>query len=514
MGIGHARRNPGLARAFVLGMGTLIAVIFPPRSGAVAWTLKVLHSFCAQRGCTHGIGPEAGLIMDGSGHLYGTTNGGGAHNGGTVFELTPNAARTKWTETVLYSFCAEAGCTDGYNPYYAGLIMDGSGRLYGTTTFGGELVAASATTPCPASPNRSWATPERARNAVRPGDCGVVFELTPNAARTKWTETVLYSFCAHVVGFADCTDGNNPFAGLIMDGSGHLYGTTELGGAHNGGTVFELTPNAARTKWTETVLYSFCEHPPPFVVSRPGAVPQRHRRDCIDGWSPYAGLIMDGSGHLYGTTYAGGAHGGGVVFELTPNAARTKWTETVLYSFCAEAPNCADGSHPYAGLIMDGSGHLYGTTSEGGARAGVWGGGVVFELTPNAARTKWTETVLHSFPRCVQGSCAGDDGSSPEAGLIMDGSGHLYGTTNQGGTLGEVGAGTGFGTVFELTPNVARTKWTETVLHSFCADPERPFCIDGDAPRAGLIMDGSGHLYGTASGGSAHGGGVVFELKP
>jgi uncharacterized repeat protein (TIGR03803 family) len=456
----------------------------------------VLYSFCSQKKngpCTDGSGPS-GLIVDASGHLYGTTTGGGANcqsnnlpGCGTVFELTPNAARTKLTETVLYSFCTKATCIDGRSPHYAGLIMDGSGNLYGTTTFGGGGSAHLRPT----------------TSIGGTSDAGVVFELIPNPARTKWIETVLYSFCTE----AGCTDGNNPYAGLIMDGSGNLYGTTNLGGTHNGGTVFELTPNAARTKWTETVLYSFCTK-----ASRFRDTAGRYFDTCIDGWAPYGPLIMDGSGNLYGTTPFGGATNAGVVFELIPNAARTTWTETVLHNFCADAahrrdaaggralsPNCADGNNPYAGLTMDGSGNLYGTSSKGGSqRLITQGSGTVFELAPNAARTRWTETILYSF--CAESNCI--DGAYPHAGLITHGSGHLYGTTF---------AGIRAGTVFELTPNAARTKWTETVLHSFCAESN---CIDGAYPHAGLIMDGSGHLYGTTNGGGAHYRGTVFELKP
>jgi hypothetical protein len=150
-----------------------------------------------------------------AGRLYGTTIDGGAHgtanSGGIVFELAPNVTRTRWVETVLYSFCTKANCTDGEQPYFGGLIMD-AGHLYGTTANGGAQHS------------------------------GTAFELIPNAARTDWTETVLYSFCTK----ANCTDGQYPYAGLIMDAAGHLYGTTSLGGAHgnstafSGGTVFEL----------------------------------------------------------------------------------------------------------------------------------------------------------------------------------------------------------------------------------------------------------------------------------
>ena len=282
-----------------------------------------------------------------------------------------------------------------------------------------------------------------------------------------------------------------------MDKAGHLYGTTPYGGANagnpgadglGGGAVFALTPNAAKTKWTETVLYSFCPH----VVAE----------NCPDGAYPDAGLIMGAAGRLYGTTFYGGAHplqggpGEGTVFELTPNAAKTKWTETVLYSFCALTA-CADGAYPDAGLIMDKAGHLYGTTSAGGARNTA---GTVFALTPNAAKTEWTETVLYSF--CPQERCT--DGATPFASLIMDKAGHLYGTTETGGAHHESG------TVFALTPNAAKTTWTETVLYSFCAQ-ER--CTDGAGPGASLIMDAAGHLYGTTGLGGAHdNNGTVFEL--
>ena len=132
------------------------------------------------------------------------------------------------------------------------------------------------------------------------------------------------------------------------------------------GTVFEVTAGGQ-----ETVLYSFCE-----------------KDNCADGAVPfYSGLITDASGNLYGTTKVGGRNGVGTVFELTP-AGR----ETVLYNFCSQG-GCADGATPTAGLITDASGKLYGTTQSGGYD----GGGTVFELTPNAAKTKWTEKVLHLF---------------------------------------------------------------------------------------------------------------------
>ncbi|MGH6848253.1 MAG: choice-of-anchor tandem repeat GloVer-containing protein [Methylocella sp.] len=462
MGIGRARRNWFLARIFVPGAGALIATALVPCSGAAAYQEKVLYSFCPGGGtdCTDGSFPVAGLIGDASGNLYGTTAAGGAQGDGTVFELTPNAAKTGWTNKVLYSFCALASCTDGEVPL-AGLIMDAPGNLYGTTYEGGS-------------------------GGDVESSGGTVFELIPNAAKTAWAHKVLYSFCAK----AGCTGGVNPNAGVIMDASGNLYGTTVFGavGGSGGGTVFELTPNAAKTAWTETVLHSFCS-----------------QANCADGANPEAGLIRNASGNLYGTTAVGGAFGDGTVFELKPNAAKTEWTHKVLYSFCAQA-GCPDGEFPDAGLIGDASGNLYGTTFLGGAA----GAGTVFELTANKTLMAWTETVLYSF--CALASCT--DGSRPYAGLIRDASGNLYGTTLYGGITTSIFT-SGSGTVFELTPNAAKTAWTETVLHSFCSPAG---CADGANPEAGLIRVPSGNLYGTSVEGGISsssipaGAGVVFEL--
>ena len=244
-------------------------------------------------------------------------------------------------------------------------------------------------------------------------------------------EQVLYSFNDNG------TDGLNPVAGVISDGAGNLYGTTGYGGAYGFGAVFELTPGSGGT-WTEIVLHSF---------------------NNKDGDNPYSGLIFDTSGNLYGTTVWGGAYGGGTVFELTPGSGGT-WTETVLHSF---KDSGKDGNSPYASLIFDASGDLYGTTSEGGTYVS---GGTVFQLTPGT-NGKWTEKVLHSFVD------NGRDGLNPNAGLIFDTAGNLYGTTYNGGSAA------GRGTVFRLTPG-NKGKWTEKVLHSFNGK-------DGSYPAAGLI---------------------------
>jgi len=230
-------------------------------------------------------------------------------------------------------------------------------------------------------------------------------------------EQVLYKFCS----LGGCTDGSNPSTGLIMDGSGNLYGTTEFGGSHSAGTVFKLAPTM--TGWVETVLYSFCA---------------LGGNACTDGGLPLSALIMDGAGNLYGTTDAGGTNGGGVAFRIAPNG-----TETVLYSFCALGGSaCTDGTDPLAGLIMDPAGNLYGAAELGGSHSK----GAVYKIAPSGSG--WTETVLYSF--CSQSSCV--DGANPAASLLMDVAGNLYGTTVNGGNdfCGPNNTSP-CGTVFQLT---------------------------------------------------------------
>jgi uncharacterized repeat protein (TIGR03803 family) len=317
----------------------------------------VLYSFCSETNCTDGADPDAGLIQDTAGNLYGVTDRGGANTsadggvgGGTVFKLAISAQPGGgWTETVLYSFCSESNCTDGDQPS-AGLIQDADGNLYGTTIYGGANTSA---------------------NSGLGG--GAVFELAPPAQQGGvWTETALYSFCS--VGGSNCTDGDQPAAGLILDAAGNLYGTTYVGGANTsandligGGTAFKVAPPAQQGgAWTEMVLYSFC--------SVGGS-------SCTDGTLPSASLIQDSAGNLYGTTTQGGTGSGGTVFELAAPAQQGgTWTETMLYSFCSAGGSvCTDGGIPSAGLIRDAAGNLYGTTSAGGANSN---GGTVFELAP------------------------------------------------------------------------------------------------------------------------------------
>jgi uncharacterized repeat protein (TIGR03803 family) len=403
------------------GIHTFGAVFeLSPRQGG-GWTEAVLHSFNVNG--TDGAFPDAGLILD-AGNLYGTTGGGGTGSVGTIFELSPRQGGG-WTEAVLYSFNFDG--TDGATPVFANLVSDSAGNFYGTTVEGGTY------------------------------DSGTAFELTPNGGG-GWTEKVLYNFGKN-------TDASIPYAGLIFDNVGNLYGTTVTGGIHGWGTVFELTPTGGG--WTEKVLHSF-------------------NFNGSDGAEPFGGLVFDAFGNLYGTTYVGGIHGNGTVFELSPNGSGG-WTEKVLHSFNF---NGSDGAQPWAGLVIDAAGNLYGTTNEGGI---YYIGGTVFELSPNGSGG-WTEKILHSF------NFNGVDGANPFDNLIFDAANNLYGTTQQGGIHGN-------GTVFQLTPH-QNGSWTERVLHSFNG-------TDGSGPDAGLVRFGSlSDLYGTTSYGGVNGAGTVFELTP
>jgi uncharacterized repeat protein (TIGR03803 family) len=315
---------------------------------------------------------------------------------------------------------------------------------------------------------------------------GVIVEAVPVWAGAK--ERVLHSFNLH--------DGANPSDGLIFDASGNLYGTTGGGGAFGYGTVFRLTPGASGG-WTEKVLYSFT--------------------GGDDGAIPHSDLIFDGAGNLYGTTTFGGAFfceggGCGTVFKLVSDA-NGNWTEEVLHSFNGFYGNSKDGWQPTADLLFDAKGNLYGTTGYGGAfgsNCGGWGCGTVFMLTPDT-KGKWTETILYDFcptwPTCP-------DGYNPQAGLVFDASGNLYGTTARGGAnYGNCNGIGGCGTVFQLTPS-ANGKWTEAALHAFIGN-------DGARPLARVVFDSAQkNLFGTTVlGGNAgcnppYGCGTVFELAP
>ncbi len=403
----------------------------------------VLHSF----GFSDGAIPISGVIRDAAGNLYGATyQGGSGCRGagcGVVFKLDPSGI-----ETVLYGFAGPKGKHPA-----SGLIRDAQGNLYGTTYYGGtadsgvvfkvdpsgdETVLHSFTGGVGGSYTAAGVIRDAAGNLYGtvpsggPEDLGVVYKLDPAGV-----ETVVYSFTAGREGFG-------PRAGVIGDSAGNLYGTAEFGGPANSGVVYKVDASG------ENVLYSFAG----------GA----------DGRYPWAGVIRDAAGNLYGTTEGGGAAGVGVVYTL--DAAGN---ETVLHSFGSGA----DGKGPYGGVIRDAEGNLYGTTVLGGAG----GVGCVFKLDSSG-----NETVLYSFS-------GGADGSGPEAGVIRDQAGNLFGTTTNGGDPSNSGV------VFKID-----AAGNETVLHRFHGKG------DGRYPLSGVILDGQGNLYGTTYRGGAADAGVVYKV--
>jgi uncharacterized repeat protein (TIGR03803 family) len=219
------------------------------------------------------------------------------------------------------------------------------------------------------------------------------------------------------------------------------------------------------------------------VASEPKEAVLHHFGTGTDGAAAYGRVIFDAAGNLYGTTAFGGTSGAGIVFELANPEAPAGWTESILYNFSGGS----DGSQPYGGLIFDSAGNLYGTTFQGGAS----NAGTVYELTPGKGGA-WTETVLYSF-------AGGADGSGPQSDLNFDQAGNLFGTTTGGGSPGN-------GIVFQLTPGQGGS-WTETVLHRFMTN-------EGTSPRAAVIFDRKGSLYGTLANDGVFGAGAVFRLKP
>ncbi len=468
------------------------------------WTETTLYAFQgAFQGGSDGDSPWASLSMDAAGDLYGVTSDGGGlgycgNDGcGTVFEVSPNGSGG-WTEQVLLRFY---NATIGWN-LSSGVYLSADGQLFGETWNG-------------------------------PGSQGSLYALTPNSG--QWNYTL-------VSNFSD-TDGSAPETALVADSKGNLYGTTFAGGTSDLGAVFELSPTS-KGKWNETMIYSFPEghpvngtiyptaQPSSLIVDTAGnlygeAVGGGSKNDGmiyklsplpdgtwqettlysflggVGGTSPSGGLVMDSAGNLYGTTQYGGKGtiqgqrptGYGLVFELSPNGNGT-WTEKTLYEFGGYP---SDGSQSVGAVIFDSAGNLYGTTSQGGdgnctlTNGTVIGCGIAFELSP--ANGTWNETVLHSF---LGGT---SDGQLPLAGLVIDHSGNLFGTTVQGGYNNTQNGPSG--TVFELSPE-ASGGWKENLIAEF------PDSDSEAAPAGNLIFDARGNLYST----TAAYGGSVFKLSP
>jgi len=432
-----------------------LMILLPYHAAQAAFpTLTTLYSF---QGDSDGSSPEADLILGPSGEIYGTTYAGGTFGWGTVFMLTPPASPGgAWTESILYEF---TGGDDGANPQ-ASLLLDSDGTLYGTTFTGGTLQLGTLfqLTP-PASPGGAWtetvlynfqggpvdgANPQakllfNAKAGILFGTTkgggvdgsGIVFEFSLSTL----SYSVLYNFTGNSSG---SHDGADPQASLLVDQDHHIFGTTYGGGASGYGTVFELAlfkGANGHLEWKEKAIYSFT--------------------GLSDGGIPNAGLFLDAAGNLYGSTFWGGngtnclesgyPAGCGVVFKLSPPAKKGgDWSQSVLYAFTGMG---SDGAHPNLNPLKAVGGAIYGTTYSGGtSQDNCFGGGAyrgcgtIYRLTPPAeSGSPWTQTTVHIFRE--------RSGGAPY-GLIRGpaGSGVLYGATALGGSSGA------FGTVFQFMP--------------------------------------------------------------
>ncbi len=292
---------------------------------------------------------------------------------------------------------------------------------------------------------------------------GIVFELSPVSG--GWTERKIYEY-AGVSG-----DDFGPTSNLAIDKSGNLFWSTPDGGVGDCGFVYELVRESA-SGWSGKVIHTFAGAP-------------------ADGCSARGGFVIDSHGDLFGTAYGGGKSSMGTVFQLSPKGDGS-WTETTLWNFTG---NFSDGQYPQGTLVLDASDNIYGTTETGGKG----GAGTVYEVKPSG--TSSTETVLYSF------GTNPTDGDAPQAGLIFDKAGNLYGTTTTGTGLAEGGM------VFELLPG-SSGEWNEKILHSFVLGTP-----DGNQPEGSLVFDAKGNLYGTTVLGGAYasgspGYGTIFQLIP
>jgi len=422
-------------------LAALMAIVLT--LAASAWAIDTQSSIYTFQSRTDGATPMSGVIADGAGNLYGTTTAGG----GACTAITKKGCGTVFelspasggTWTETILHAFTGGTSDGYSPQ--GLVFDASGNLYGITGAGGTGTV-----------------------CIGGAGCGVIYELSPSSGGT-WTETILYNFTGGI-------DGNEPWGSLAIDASGNLYGVTRAGGANLDGNVFELSPGSSG--WTFTTLHSFA---------------------TTGGYEPDSGVTLDAAGNLYGTTLRGGdetgtwgcSSGCGVVYRLSDSS--TGWRYSQIYVF--HGPG---GYEPVSGVALDSTGNLYGTTFAGGTPT-CCGFGVVFKLAPTTAG-QWKETILHAFQNTT-------DGENPTATLTLDSAGHVFGTS---GGLSE----TSPGAAFRLTP-ASGGGWQFQVLTALSA---------GSAylTTAPLLRDSTGHMYSTAYGGGSTncdgGCGSVYELSP
>jgi uncharacterized repeat protein (TIGR03803 family) len=410
-----------LSASFRIIVLFLVVTIFSAAASA-GTTFQIVYTFVGGNNASQ---PSTPLTVDGAGRLYGDS-----YFGGGTTACNENGCGTvfqlvpkngHWAEQVLTNF---PGST--YGPYAsAPLVLDNAGNIYGIGT-------------------------DEYTNTDGEFVTGQLFELLNSDG--SYTETTLHYF---ILGD---TDAEYPQPGLVRDREGNLYGSSDEGGSSNEGTVFEFSPTGDGT-WTETLIFQFGTEKSDY---------------------PIGPMAIDKEGNLYGITANGGDYGFGAVYRLSKENGAWEFRE--LYDF--PPPNVLNPPTP-GGLVVDDEGNLYVNTQYEGT-----GVGSLFKLTP--AQGYWTYSLIHSFTGAT-------DGGYPSGALAVDASGNIYGTTFLGGMYGN-------GTVFEFTPGASGT-WSETVLYNFRGT------ADGLYPD-GVIRDSAGNLYGTTEIGGAGLDGIVFEITP
>ncbi len=444
--------NPRHPFTIRLVLSVLLITALAGTTLAAAQQENLLYSFQGPSASSgeDGANPFGDLIADDHGNLYGTTYGGGicllahhiAYPCGTVFQLSPPAT-AGGLWTETVLYEFGTSPLDGSDP--AGtLVRDSRGNLYGTTRYSGQ-------------------------DGVSGQGCGTFFKLSPPAKKGgQWTETILYNFQGND------SDGCGPFGTLVADSKGNIFGVTTEGGGtgktDDTGGVFEMSPPATEGgSWTESFT-----------------------RPTGPGYFPSGGLAIDSHGKLFGVMNAGGAGSAGTVYDIIPpSTPGGTWITSTLYEF----KGGTDGSSPAATLRLDGAGRIYGTTFSGGAA----NFGTVFRLAPPTNGSSWSKTTLYSF----QG---GSDGRNPQARMVFDAVGHLYGTTVYGGGAAACSSFGGCGTIFRLSQQ--GHAWSEQTVYRFQGPS-----ADGSYPSGLQFHDGA--IYGTTLNGgtvSPYFFGSIFKL--
>jgi len=394
-----------------------------------------------------------------------------------VLLLATTVARAQVFNTV-YNFTALVSGTnrDGAE-YLSSLLLARDGNLYGTAYYGGT------------------------------NGTGTIFRFSPGHGFD-----IVHTFSAMPNGTN--SDGAHPYAGLIQDTDGNYYGTTAGGGAHDFGTVFQMTANGAITL-LHSFNYSDGENPKAsltpagggtyygaalaggangtgdiFLVNTngtfqdlydfaPGNLNASFVPTNFDGSGPFGTLVPGGDGYVYGTTHYGGTNGNGTIFRFNTNNSHFD----LLHTFGATDINNhnPDGANPYSSLTPVTNGVFWGTATY----AGTNGGGTIFQVT-----TGGVFSVVHTFNSLI-------DGSSPYGTLVRGHDGNLYGTTDTNSS--------GYGTLFQIT-----TSGTLATLHIF--SPQGGDGSDGSSPFAGVTFGNDGYIYGTTSGNGANTNGTIYQV--